>query len=118
MIWYENLYIGESIPKKDAKIRRIKWKIDHNAGLLNIYMIVLCRYPSGLLEIIPARELKQKYYPKRQLYVVGLAQGYHEALETAAQIVTDVYAHTGGFQVKSYLLSQRGQRKKAGGAYD
>lgn len=110
MIWYDNLYIGESISKKAAKIKRIKWKINHNAGLLNIYIIVLCRYGTNLLEIIQTRELLQKSYPKGQLYVVGLAKGYDEAIETAAKIVVDVYQHTGGFQVKKYLL----QQKKAG----
>lgn len=112
MIWYEKLYIGESIPKKDAKIRRIKWKIEHNAGQCRIYVIALCRYGSSLLEIIPARELLQKHYPKHQLYIVGLARGYQEALETAAEIVLDAYRQTGDFQVKRFLL---GQRKKAGG---
>lgn len=113
MIWYENLYIGESIPKRHAKIKRLKWKINHNAGLLNIYIIVLGRYGANLLEIIPTRELVQKCYPKQQLYVVGIAKGYEEALETAAGIVIDVYKHTGGFGVHKYLLNKEkaGDRK-------
>lgn len=107
MIWYENLYIGESIPKKNAKIRRLKWKIDHNTCLSNAYIIVLCRYGTNLLEIIPARELRQKAYPKRNLYVVGLAKGYEDALQTAAEIVADVYQKTGGFQIKRFILQQQ-----------
>lgn len=110
MIWYEKLYIGESISKKRAKLRRIKKKVNRNAFLWNIFLIVLCRYGSSLLEIIPARELCQKNYPKQDLYIVGIAKGYQEALETAAKIVTDVYKKTGGFQVKSCLM----QQKKAG----
>ncbi len=107
MIWYENLYIGESIPKKKSKIRRLKWKIDHNAGLLNIYVIVLCRHGTNLLEIIKTRELLQKYYKKQRFYVVGIAKGYDEAIETAVKIVMDVYKQTGGFRVKSYLLGKK-----------
>ena len=107
MIWYENLYIGESIPKKNAKIRRLKWKIDHSKCLTNAFIIVLCRYGTNLLEIIPARELCQKAYPKRNLYVVGLAKGYDDALKTAAEIVSDVYEKTGGFQVKRFILQQQ-----------
>ncbi len=107
MIWYENLYIGESIPKKDAKIKRLKWKINHNTCLANAYLIVLCRYGTNLLEIIPAWELRQKSYPKRNLYIVGLAKGYEDALETAAKIVTDVYKKTGGFQIKRFILQQK-----------
>ncbi len=104
MIWYENLYIGESIPKKNGKIKRLKWKINHNAKLVGIYLITLCQYGDNLLEIIPSLELLQKAYPKDELYVVGLAKGYDEALQTAARIVMDVYEHTGGFQVEKYLL--------------
>ncbi|KAI4447114.1 hypothetical protein C823_001633 [Eubacterium plexicaudatum ASF492] len=107
MIWYENLYIGESIPKKEAKIRRLKWKINHNKCLTNAFLIVLCRYGENLLEIIPAVELRQKAYPKQNLYVVGLAKGYDDALKTAVDIVTDVYKKTGGFQVKRYILQQK-----------
>lgn len=107
MIWYENLYIGESIPKKTAKIRRLKWKIDHNTCLSNAYIIVLCRSGTNLLEIISARELRQKAYPKQNLYVVGLAKGYTDALETASEIVTDVYKKTGGFQIKRFILQQQ-----------
>jgi len=104
MIWYDNLYLGDSIPRKQRKQNRIKWKIEHNAGLLDIYIIVLCRYGTGLLEIIPTRELLQKAYPRQNLTVVGLARGYDEALETAARIVLDVYRHTGGFKVRPFLL--------------
>ncbi len=110
MIWYENLYLGESIPKKAAKIRRLKWKITHNALLINTFIIVLCRYGTNLLEIIPVRELRQKCYPKQNLYIVGIAKGYDEALEIAAEIVTDVYKETGGFKVKHFF----GQHEKAG----
>lgn len=107
MIWYENLYIGESIPKKGTKIRRLKRKIDQNACFTNAFIIVLCRYGTNLLEIIPARELCQKAYPKRNLYVVGLAKGYDDALKTAAQIVEDVYQKTGGFQIKRFIMQQK-----------
>ena len=106
MIWYENLYIGESIPKKKTKIRRLKWKISRNSCLSNVFLIVLCRYETNLMEIIPARELCQKAYPKRNLYVIGLAKGYEDALATAAEIVTDVYKKTGGFEVKRYIMQQ------------
>ncbi len=110
MIWYENLYIGESISRKPEKVKRLKWKINHHAYLCNLFIIVLCRYGTNLLEIIPARELKQRCYPKQDLFIVGIAKGYNEALETAAAIVVDVYKKTGGFAVKSFLL----QQKKAG----
>lgn len=100
MRWYEDLYVGETISHKEKKV---KWKIIHNAGQLHVFVITLASNPRNLLDIIPARELMQKYYPKRELYIIGLAGNYEEALEVAGHIVSEVYAATRGFDVKSYL---------------
>ena len=75
----------------------------HSAGQLRVYVITLSSNEENLLDIIPSRELLQRHYPKKGLYVVGLAGGYHEALELAGQIVSEVYFRTGGFDVRSYL---------------
>jgi hypothetical protein len=100
MTWYEDLYVGESIVHKTNKI---KWKIRRGAGQVNIYVISLASNPQNLLDIIPSWELLQKGYPKKEIYVVGLARGYKEALDVAAAIVDDVYRQTGGFDVRSFL---------------
>ena len=103
MIWYNDLYLGDSLLDKPQKVKRIKWKIKHHAGDLDIYLIVLCRYGTNLLEILPAVQLLQEAYPKQGLYVVGMAKGYKEALETASRIVLDVYRQTNGFQVHAFF---------------
>ena len=100
MTWLDDLYVGESIVHKT---NRIKWKICHNAGQLNIFVIALASNESNLLDIIPAKELLKKGFPKQNLYVVGLAKGYDEAVEVAASIVDLVYHKAGGFAVKKYL---------------
>ena len=106
MEWHENLYAGESIRHK---LQKVKWKVAHNAGQLRVYVITLASNEKNLLDIIPARELLQKYYPKRDLYVVGLAGNYKEAVELAGHIVSDVYRKTGGFDVR-FHLRQKGKR--------
>lgn len=100
MKWHEDLYAGESVRKKQKKV---KWKIMHNAGQLRVYVITLASNRDNLLDIIPSRELLQKHYPKKNLYVVGLAGNYDEALELAGHIVSDVYKATGGFDIRSYV---------------
>lgn len=109
MKWYDDLYVGESIIHKTNKI---KWKILHNAGQINIYVITLASNRENLLDIIPSHELLQKGYPKKELYVVGLAKGYEEAIEVAASIVDEVYRQTGAFDIASYL--KRKQRMHSG----
>lgn len=104
MRWYDDLYAGESIRHK---ITKIKWKIRHNAGQIDIYVITLASNPKNLLDIIPAHELLQKAYPKGDMYIVGLAHGYDEALNVVTQIIDEVYQQTGGFAIAAYLQQKK-----------
>ncbi len=104
MKWYDNLYVGESIRHKADKV---KWKIRHNAGQINIYVIALASNPQNLLDIIPAQELMQKGYPKRGVFVIGLARGMEEAQLVVKQIIDEVYQETGGFQILPYLQTKK-----------
>lgn len=104
MTWYKDLYAGESVVHKT---KEIKWKIRHNAGQLFVYVIALPSNKENLLDIIPARELMQRWYPKKNLHIIGLAGGYDEALTVAASIVDEVYRQTGTFAVREYLVRKR-----------
>ena len=104
MIWYDKLYVGESIVHKTKKI---KWKIMHNAGQIGIYVITLASNRQNLLDIIPSYELMQRGYAKREMVIVGLAKGYDEAVEVAASIVDEVYRNTGTFAVRTYLAEKQ-----------
>lgn len=104
MKWYKDLYVGESIVHKT---NRIKWKIRHNAGQINIYVIALASNEENLLDIIPARELLQKGYPKKHIFIVGIAKGYDEAVNVAVSIIDEVYRQTGAFGVRTYLSRKR-----------
>ena len=104
MKWYKDLYVGESI---QHKTEIIKWKIKHNAGQINIFVITIASNPKNLLDIIPAQELMQKGYPKKELFVVGLAKGKEEAHKVVTQIIDEVYRETGSFAVLSYLQTKK-----------
>lgn len=104
MVWYKYLYADDSIIHKKEKI---KWKILHNAGQINMYVITLSQNDANLLEIISTIELMQKAYPKKEMFVVGIARGYDNASELACRIVMEVYEKTGGFRVKDYLLKKQ-----------
>lgn len=103
MIWYKDFYAGESIASEKKKV---KWKIMHNAGQLDIYVIALGSAEENLLDIIPAWELMQKHYPKLDMLVVGVDKGYDNAIELAGKIVMDIYKETGTFNVKEYFLEK------------
>ena len=109
MKWYEYLYVGESIRHKANKI---KWKIRHNAGQINIYVITIASNPQNLLDIIPAQELMQKAYPKKDMLVIGLAQGMDEAYEIVTQIIDEVYQMTGAFHILPYLQAKKDSKNR------
>lgn len=108
MFWYDDLYVGESIVHKK---NRIKWKISHNAGQLEIYVISLASNRQNLLDIIRSTELLQSGYPQKAMYIVGLAKGYDEAVEVAASIIADVYRETGAFCVHTYFWEKEQNRE-------
>jgi hypothetical protein len=100
MKWYDQLYVGDSIA---SKVNRIKWKINHNAGTVSIYVVTLASNPDNLLDIIPARELMQKGYPKKDLMIVGIAKGYKEALTVVQRVIEDTYRNTNDVNVRRMI---------------
>lgn len=104
MRWYRKLYVSEAIGDKAG---RIKWKINHTAGTVSVYVIAFASNPDNLLDIIPAWQLMQKGYPKKDLKIIGLAKGYDDAIALVQQIVEETYANTGDVDVWSYLKEER-----------
>jgi hypothetical protein len=100
MKWYDQLYVGDSIA---SKVNRIKWKINHNAGTVSIYVVTLASNPDNLLDIIPARELMQKGYPKKDLMIIGIAKGYEEALLVTQRVIEDTYRKTNDVNVRRMI---------------
>lgn len=101
MKWYHDLYVGDSIADK---ANRIKWKINHNAGTVSVYVIAFASNRQNLLDIIPSWELMQKAYPgKKEMQIIGLAKGYEEALELVRQIIEETYRNTKTVDVRAYL---------------
>ncbi len=108
MKWYPKLYVGDSASRKKYEI---VWKVKHNVGMINVYLITLSSNGHNLLDIFKASMLKQKHFRKissarKEIYVVGIACGYDEAVEVATKIVKEVYEKTNGFEIKEYLVAK------------
>ncbi len=69
----------------------------------DIYLLALPSNPENLLDIIPAKDLLQKGYPKETLRIIGLAKGKKEALALVTQIVDEVFQETGDVKLVDYL---------------
>ena len=98
--WYKDLYLGESLQASaDKVVKHIK------AGkfLPDVYVIAFASNPKNMLDIIPARELIQKSYPKDELRIIGLATGRKEAVRLVQRLVEEVYVATVDVQIRQYL---------------
>ena len=107
MKWLKNLYVSESI---GDKANRIKWKIEHNAGTVRVYLITFASNPDNLLDIVPAWNLLLRAYPKNEMKVIGLAKGYDDAVALVKDIIEETYRHTGTVDVWNYLKEERRRR--------
>ncbi|OYO51279.1 hypothetical protein C8E03_10137 [Lachnotalea glycerini] len=104
MIWYRNLYVGETARKRKHEI---VWKVKHKAGMLGVYLISLSSNQENLLDIIDSSMLIQPYYEKEDIFIVGIACGYDEALELTTRIIETLYKKTGDFKIRQYLTNER-----------
>ena len=100
MQWAENLYLSDKTAKKKDKIIK---KANRGVGMVSIYFITLASNRENLFDIFHAAHLKQPAFYKQDLYVVGIASGYEEALEMVQRMIDDIYRKTGGFAVREYF---------------
>ncbi len=98
----KELVTDETCQKKKNSILR---KIRINAGLLDIYLICLAKN-NDLFDIIDCSNLKQKGYPKKDLYILGIAKGKESAVELAARLLTSFSEVYGMDNFKECLYKQ------------
>ena len=104
MKYYSTLYMSEKlIPKKEEIIS----KLENNTLQFEIYLIVLAKGKQNHLEIFNSVLLIQKTMPKEEVFVVGIANGYQEALELVEKITREVYDVTRGTDIKNYILQKQ-----------
>ena len=104
MNYYYNLYLDEKTAvDKDI----IKEKLNSNKWQLNIYLVVLSKSEKNHLEICHSALFLQNKMKKEDLFIVGIAKGYQEAIELVEKITQDVYDETKGTDLKSYILKKQ-----------
>lgn len=114
MIWYDDLFVGESIrPRRQKRIIR---KVKKRSLFNSAYLLTLASNPDNLIDIVHARVVRQRYYPKKELIVIGLAGSYDEAMELAGMILSSYYQARGNFEFRDFVKHhQSGHIKKRKG---
>ena len=103
MKWYYDLYLGDSVLDQKNKVIN---KIKRGEITLNKYVIALPKNGSDTLEAYPAVLLKEKWYEKSDVFIVGLAGGDDEAKEVMQLIIDDCYRETNGVNVRDFILNR------------
>lgn len=101
MRYYRYLYFSDGLEKKREKIIR---KIEKGKFQPTIHLLVLSANERNQLEILNSIYLLQPNYPKEDLFVVGIADNYDNALELVEKISQEVYDNTKGANIRDYIL--------------
>ena len=101
MIWYDDLFVGQSISQRRKK--RIIRKVKRRSILGAEYLLTLSANPEDLIDIIDTRVVRQRYYPTKDLVVIGLAGDQEEAMMLAGEIISGIYAVQGDFALREFF---------------
>lgn len=103
MYVYKELVTDEQCKSKRSTVIR---KLRMNAGLWNTYLICVSS-GSDIFDIIDCSNLKQKGYPKENLYILAIAEGKENAMELAARLYVTFSAIYGREQFKQRLMDNK-----------
>lgn len=106
MEFYKDLYVSESLEKKkDIIIEKIKQgKIQFNC-----YIITLTENPENQLEFYDSLMLKQKNFKQEHLFIVGIADGYDEALSIVQRITEDTYRIWKNADIRKFIITRQNE---------
>lgn len=97
---YKKLYLSEDLQRKE---KRVRLALRLRRAFPILYVITLSNTGTAKLVFYSSLHFKQVYERKKQLFVVGVASGYDEALYIIEQIVNDVYSATGDLDYAAYF---------------
>ena len=103
MKFYKHLYVSEDIGKKKEKIIR---NMKPGKYPLTTYLLVLTEEGENQLEFYSASLLRQGMLYEEDIFVVGLASGYEDAVYLVEEITREVYEKTGDVDIRSYIRDQ------------
>ena len=104
MKYYGALYLSDKLAHQKEELLK---KLENNAFQFEKYLVVLAKGRQNHLEIFNSVLLMQKTISKEELFVVGIANGYGEALELVEKITQEVYDVTKGADIRNYILQKQ-----------
>lgn len=110
--FYCDLYVSEDFETKKEKIVK---KIRSNKAQPQVYVLTLAAGKQNHLEFYSSLMLRQKAFHDQQLFIVGIANGYDDALYMTQDIVEEVYEKTKDTDIRGYIESKQKEFEKERG---
>ena len=108
MFWRKNLFLGEKVQALAKKRRRKRF-----SGLL----LCLSLDPGEQIDIYPASVVRQRLFPREELYVIGLAADRAEALELVREIAEEAYQAMGDGDLRTYGAAAQFEEEASWGSW-
>lgn len=109
--FYCDLYVSECWREKKNKIIK---KLKENRIKPQVYIVALSQGDQNELEFFSSILLKQHVFDNAEVFVVGIANGYDEALFMVRDITKQIYTETGTADLRKYILERQKEYVKAG----
>ncbi len=109
--FYCNLFISEDFESKKKKIIR---KLRNNKVQPHVYVLALPFETCNQLEFYSSMMLRQHAYQSKQIFVVGIANGYEDAIYMTQEIVQKVYEDTKDTNIRKYIERKQEEFEKEG----
>ena len=110
--FYHDLYVSETGMNKKKKIMK---KLQENRLQPAVYVITLAGGEQNNLEFYSSMLLKQHIFDREEIFVVGIADGYTDALYMVERIADDEFRETGKAEIRQYLLARQDEYERTGG---
>ncbi len=104
MKWLDDFYISDNITYDRRVLKR---KVFRRKHVLFYHILTLSNIRDGMVDIIPASEVKLLHKMKRDNFlVVGIAKGQNEAQNVVAQMLEDAFEENGNYNLKEFFLNK------------
>lgn len=101
--YYPRLYLSEGINRE--KLEKIKKDLSVRPHKAGVHVLALPVNESDQLDIYASKYLRQKYYNRRPLYVIGIAEDHESAVGIVEQIARETWAARGDAGLREYLAA-------------
>ena len=105
MRYLKELYVSEELKGSEEEVIG---HLEKKEFQFRVYLITLPENEKNQLEIYHSGMLNQEWYRDRDVFVVGLAKGYLQALELVRQIAAETVEKTGDADIRQYILKRQG----------